>query len=95
MSALVSLNAFAGEYPWATVCNTEPDWYPGANEKVRGSALELIHASNEVVIGREYDATLSSGIYLEVPTKRLFSPGDLWWNGTDGFAIVGGGDGVS
>jgi hypothetical protein len=84
------LHAFAGEYPWATAFNTEPDWYLGANEKVEGSSLELIHLSNEVVIEWEYDATLSSSIYLEVPTKTLFSPGDLWWNGTDGFANVGG-----
>jgi hypothetical protein len=84
------LHAFAGEYPWATACNTDPDWYLGANEKVKGSSLELIHSSNEIVIEWEYDATLSSSIYLEVPTKTLFSPGDLWWNGTDGFAKVGG-----
>jgi hypothetical protein len=80
------LYAFAGEYPWATACNTEPDGYLGAGEKVRGTALQLIHSSNDVVIEWQYDATLPSGIYLQVPTKRLFSPGDLWWNGTDGFA---------
>lgn len=38
----------------------------------------------------EYDATLPASIYLEVPAKKLFTPGDLWWNGTDGFAKVGG-----
>lgn len=84
------LYAFAGEYPRATACNTEPDWYLGANEKVRGSTLQLIHSSNEIVIEWEYDATLPSSIYLQVPTKKFFSPNDLWWNGADGFATADG-----
>jgi hypothetical protein len=79
------LYAFAGEYPWATACNTEPDWYLGAAEQVRHSSLELIHSANEIVIEWEYDASLPESIYLEVPTKKFFAPGDLWWNGTDGF----------
>lgn len=83
------LHAFAGEYPWATACNTEPDWYLGASEKVQGSNLQLIHASNQVVIEWEYDATLPSSVYLQVPTKKFFGPLDLWWNGTDGFATKG------
>jgi hypothetical protein len=84
------LYAFAGEYPWATACNTEPDWYLGANPKVRESNLILIHASNQVVIEWEYDATLPSGVYLQVPTKKFFGPRDLLWNGTDGFATPDG-----
>ena len=80
------LYAFAGEYPWATACNTDPDWYLGAAEKVRNSSLELIHSSNEIVVEWEYDASLPESLYLEVPSKRFFAPGDLWWNGTDGFA---------
>ena len=79
------LHAFAGEYPWATAFNSEPDWYMGAGKKVRGTALQLIHSSNEVVIEWEYDATLPSSVYIEVPTRELFHPGDLWWNGTSGF----------
>jgi hypothetical protein len=84
------LYAFAGEYPWATPSNTEPDWYLGADEKLRGSNLQLIHSSNQVVIEWEYDATLPSSIYLQAPTRRFFSPNDLWWNGTDGFATADG-----
>lgn len=84
------LHAFAGEYPWATACNTEPDWYLGGNPKVRGSDLILIHASNQVVIEWEYDATLPSSVYLQVPTKKFFRGGDLWWNGKDGFATSKG-----
>jgi hypothetical protein len=84
------LHAFAGEYPWATTYNTEPDWYLGANPKVRDSDLILIHASNQVVIEWEYDATLHSSVYLQVPTKKFFRDGDLWWNGTDGFATAKG-----
>ena len=84
------LHAFAGEYPWATACNTEPDWYLGANPKVRNSNLILIHASNQLLIEWQYDATLPSSVYLQVPTKKLFRDGDLWWNGTDGFALANG-----
>jgi hypothetical protein len=84
------LYAFAGEYPWATACNTEPDWYLGANPKVRDSNLILIHASNQMVIEWEYDATLPSSVYLQVPTKKFFGPRDLWWNGIDGFATPNG-----
>jgi len=84
------LHAFAGEYPSATACNTEPDWYLGAGGNVRGSSLELTHSANEIVIEWEYDATLPVGIHLEVPTKKFFVPGDLWWNGTDGYSTIGG-----
>jgi hypothetical protein len=84
------LHVFAGEYPWATACNTEPDWSLGAAEKVRDSNLELIHSTNQIVIEWEYDSTLPDSIYLEVPTKRLFSSADLWWNGIDGFGTVSG-----
>jgi hypothetical protein len=84
------LHVFAGEYPWATACNTEPDWYLGAAEKVQDSNLELIHSTNQIVIEWEYDSTLPASIYLQVPTKELFSSADLWWNGIDGFANVSG-----
>ncbi|MBN2285729.1 MAG: hypothetical protein JXI43_04735 [Tissierellales bacterium] len=84
------LHTFAGEYPWATACNTEPDWYLGASETTEKVDLQLIHSSNTVVIEWEYDATLPSSIYLEVPTKKLFSLNDLWWNGVDGFSNADG-----
>ena len=76
------LYGFAGEYPWATAYNTVPDWNRGS--------IRLIHSSNEVAIEWEYDATLPSSIYLQVPTTNFFSQNDLWWNGTDGFATGGG-----
>jgi hypothetical protein len=84
------LHAFAGEYPWATACNTEPDWYLGAAEKVQDSSIALIHSANEIVIEWEYDPTLPASIHLEVPTKKFFSSADLWWNGTNGFATLSG-----
>jgi len=82
------LHAFAGEYPWATAYNTEPDWYLGADERVQGAGFGLIHSSNEIVIEWEYDATLPVSIHMEVPTKKLFLPGDLFWNGMDGFDLA-------
>jgi len=38
----------------------------------------------------EYDATLPSSIYLQVPTTKFFSQNDLWWNDSDGFATADG-----
>ena len=84
------LYGFAGEYPWATAYNTEPDSHRGAGQKIRGSSIRLIHSSNEVAIEWEYDATLPSSIYLQVPTTKFFSQNDLWWNGSDGFATADG-----
>src|SRR5207244_4473790 len=37
------LYAFAGEYPWATACNTEPDWYLGELDRLGDDSLELIY----------------------------------------------------
>jgi hypothetical protein len=83
------LHGFAGEYPWATSFNTEPDWWLGWRDSVRGtpkgSPLRFLHTSNEVVVEWEYDASLPNNFYLRVPAKELFGTEKLWWNGTDGF----------
>jgi hypothetical protein len=84
------LHAFAGEYPWATPFNTEPDWYLGAGETVKGLPLKLTHSTNQVIAEWEYDATLPASLNLEVPTKKFFVPGPMWWNGTDGFSNESG-----
>lgn len=57
---------------------------------MKNTSLNFAHASNEICIEWEYDATLPSSIYLEVPTKKFFSQADLWWNGTDRFATQNG-----
>ena len=54
------------------------------------SSTSIIHTANEIVAEWQYDATLPAAMYLEVPSKKFFSPGDLWWNGIDGFATPSG-----
>lgn len=79
------LHGFAGEYPWGTAFNTEPDWYLGADGRVRGKDLKFIHASNEVVAEWSYDGSLPNSIYIHVPTKELFVGETLHWDGVGGF----------
>lgn len=77
------LHTFVGEYPWATACNTEPDSYLGVDRGVRDTALKFQCATNQVVAEWEYDATLSSSIYVQVPAKQLAARHH--WNGTNAF----------
>lgn len=82
------LHCFAGEYPWATACNTEPDWWLGWRDSVRrsrGSPLKFLPTSNELVAEWEYDASLLKSIYFSVPAREFFNAEGLWWNGKDGF----------
>jgi hypothetical protein len=84
------LYTFVGEYPWASACNFEADDWLGFDTKVRGSCLEFVPVSNEVVCEWEYDGTVPSSIYFHVPTRTFFSAGPLWWNGVDGFTSPNG-----
>lgn len=45
----------------------------------------LIPVCSEVVAEWEYDASLPRFLYIPVPARVFFEPGDLWWNGQDGF----------
>lgn len=76
---------YAGEYPWATACNTEPDWYLGVGDTFGNTRVEMHNATNEIVAEWEYDDTLKRNMYLQVPSKKFFECGDLWWNGRDGY----------
>ena len=84
------LYAFVGEYPWASACNVETDDWLGYETKVRGSNLDFVPVSNEVVCEWEYDGTMPTGIYFQVPTRAFFKAGPLWWNAVDGFATLEG-----
>ena len=82
------LHGFAGEYPWATALNTEPDWWLGRCDSVKKSPLKFLPTSNQVVAEWEYDASLPRGIYFAVPAREFFNAKKkLWWNGKDGFCI--------
>ena len=81
---------FAGEYPWATPFNTEPeDWHRSrpAERELPGT---VIPSWNELMVEWEYDASLPRNFHAAVPARIFFSQGDLWWNGRDGYRIVHG-----
>lgn len=81
-------HCYLGEYPWATACNTLPDWYLGVGDNFGKGKTEMHNSTNEMVVEWEYDYTLEGNLYLQVPSKKFFEPGDLWWNGKDGYMLA-------
>lgn len=78
------LYAFAGEYPWATPFNTEPDqWHSQGN---MSSFLPRYYkaAWNKISAEWEYDSCIPKS-HFKVPARDLFALNDLWWNGKNGF----------
>lgn len=84
------LHGFAGEYPWATPFNTEPEAWHGRGG--HGVDLPVIYQPcwNQLVMEWEYDASVPRNFHITVPTRTFFSPGDLWWDGKDGYRLVNG-----
>ena len=81
---------FASEYPWAPPFNTEPEEWFGIGEHARDLSATFMPCWNDLAEEWEYDASIPQNFYLTVPARILFSPGDLWWDGTDGYRLVGG-----
>ncbi len=84
------LYGFAGEYPWATPFNTEPESWHGRGSRGEELPVDLYPSWNQLAVEWEYDATLKENIYMNVPAKLFFSEKDLWWNGADGFRTQDG-----
>ena len=81
-------HGFPGEYPWATPFTVEPDeWHERGWADVSGRYRACC---NQILGEWEYDASLSQSFGLIVPAREFFSPGDLWWDGRDGYGIPGG-----
>jgi hypothetical protein len=81
---------FAGEYPWATPFNTEPEeWYSRGGH---GFDLPVSYQPSWSNLGIEweYDASLPRNLHLIVPTRIFFRPRDIWWNGRDGYRLING-----
>ena len=76
---------FAGEYPWATPFNTEPEEYFSTGGYVDKMPFAYIPACNQLAVEWEYDASLPRNFQINLPARAFFDPGDLWWNGRDGF----------
>lgn len=84
------LYGFAGEYPWGSAFNTEPEeWHSrgGFGQKL---PINFIPAWNTLVMEWEYDASLPRNFHMLVPARVFFSPNDLWWDGRDGYRLLSG-----
>ena len=84
------LYGFAGEYPWATPFNTEPEeWYGEGGYR---TDLPVIYKPcwNSLVMEWEYDASVPRYFHMVVPARTFFSPADLWWDGQDGYRLTNG-----
>jgi len=85
------LYGFAGEYPWATPFNTEPEsWHGRGSRGEEGLPVDFHPSWNQLAVEWEYDATLKENIYMNVPARLFFSEKDLWWNRIDGFCTQDG-----
>ena len=84
------LYGFAGEYPWGTSFNTEPDeWHRRGGYE---TDLPVIYEPcwNQLVIEWEYDDSVPRNFSIFVPARTFFSSADLWWNGQDGYRFASG-----
>ncbi|MCP4695959.1 MAG: hypothetical protein GY862_03780 [Gammaproteobacteria bacterium] len=84
------LHGFAGEYPWATPFNTEPDEWHGRGGHNSGLPVTHHPTWNELGVEWEYDASIPRNLHMPIPARTFFLPGDLWWDGKDGYRLVNG-----
>jgi hypothetical protein len=83
------LYGFAGEYPWATPFNIEPEEWHGRGSRDHLPASYL-PSWNELAVEWEYDASLPQNFHMLVPARIFFTPRDLWWDGRDGYRLIDG-----
>ncbi|MCW5213160.1 hypothetical protein VU04_09655 [Desulfobulbus sp. TB] len=84
------LYGFAGEYPWATPFNFEPDEWHSSGRQDAKLPVNYIPAWNELAVEWEYDTSLKNNFHMFLPARTFFSSSDLWWNGRDGYRAQGG-----
>lgn len=85
------LYGFAGEYPWATSFNTEPDsWYAHGDHGSLNLSEFYTSSSNQITVEWSNDASLFQSFEMCVPSRIFFESGNLWWNGCDGYRLVNG-----
>lgn len=84
------LYGFAGEYPWATPFNTEPEEWHGLGGFEHKLPCEYMPTWNEIAAEWKYDASFPENRHFLVPARIFFEPGDLWWNGRDGYRLING-----
>lgn len=84
------LYRFAGEYPWATPFNTEPEEWHGRGGYGHDLPVSYTPSWNQLVVEWEYNASFPRNFHMTVPARAFFVPRDLWWNGRDGYRLVDG-----
>ena len=85
------LYGFAGEYPWATSFNTEPDSWHADGSYGKFDLSEFFDiSSNRLTVEWSDDASLFQPFEMFVPSRVFFKEEDLWWNGYDGYCVVDG-----
>ena len=79
------LYGFAGEYPWGTPFNTEPEeWHQRGGDK-DDIPVNFEPCWNQLAMEWEYDTSVPRYFHMNVPARKFFSLGDLWWDGRDGY----------
>ena len=92
------LYGFVGEYPWATPFNTDRQDWNGYGTGTDTLPVAFQPSWNEIAgeweydasLPKEYDASLPKYNHILAPTRQLFAPMDLWWDGRDGYRLSNG-----
>ena len=84
------LYGFAGEYPWATPFNLEPDERHSTGGYGHKLSVNYMPVWNELAVEWEYDASLENNFHMLIPARVFFSPSNLWWDGQGGYAVQKG-----
>ena len=80
---------FAGEYPWGTSFNTEPEEWHVLGESTN---LPVVYKPcwNWLIMEWQYDASVPRNFHMAAPARTFFSLADLWWDGKDGYRLGNG-----
>lgn len=84
------LYGFAGEYPWATPFNIEPEGWHSRGGYGDDLPVSYTPAWGHLAVEWEYDASLLQNFHMLVPARAFFASRNLWWDGRDGYRLVHG-----
>ena len=84
------LYGFAGEYPWGTPFNTEPEEWHQRGGYGDDIPVKFEPCWNQLAVEWEYDSSVPRNFHMNVPARKFFSLGDLWWDGRDGYRTTKG-----
>jgi hypothetical protein len=80
---------FAGEYPWGTAFNTEPEEWHGRGLGQR-LPFRCMPSYSSITVEWEYDASIQQNLNMIVPARIFFKPKDLWVDGQSGYRLING-----